>query len=903
MTAVAPLEIRRPPDGTGAAGSQDYREHVEGLLISLLDGVVRSHEPALAGITTGTGKIDVAQTGLAIKALQAIGLRFQLQTIAEEISQTQQLRSIETSSGPDAVIGSFHAALAKAARNGVGADDLRRVLARIEVTPTITAHPTEAKRTTVLEAYRRIYRTLVELESNRWTPREREELILKIRNQIELLWLTGELRLHRPTLDEEVTWGLHFFNETLFSGAVESWRDLEDALARHYPEDPIEAPAFLRFASWIGGDRDGNPNVTTAVTYRTLLRLRDNALKHHLGQLDRLLHLLSISDRISPAPDEFRHRLSALLAMSGQADAIQKRNDRELFRQFCMAMKMRLKACMGDTSTGALPYLSPREMIEDLKALEDGLHAAGAGQVARAEISPVRCQVETFGFRTASLDVRQNSAVINRTVAALLEKSGRTSGEVSARTLRQNLLADPGGLEGMVDQAELSAECNETIALFRLLCDHRTDPEAISAFILSMTSSVDDILAVCWLARLAGGGRILPATFPRVVPLFETIEDLEQAPAILNELLEAPEATVALVRNGEIEVMLGYSDSNKDGGYMTSVWELAKAQTAIVDTCKTHGVKVRFFHGRGGSVSRGGAPTGRAIAAQPAGTVDGRLRVTEQGEVVSGKYSNRGTARTHLELLGASVLSHSLWPKGTTSRSTTLHAGSIDALSRTAFETYRDLLERPGFLEYFQSASPVEELTLLKIGSRPARRFGAGSLDDLRAIPWVFAWSQNRHMITGWYGLGTALSQAMAKPGGRDDIKTLFATSRTFKLVVDEAEKALAQADMEIAALYAGLVPDAGVRDEIFGLIKAEHARSCEAILDIVGGDEIAFRFPVFRRRLRDAHANIEVCNRWQVDLLKRYRAASETSDERNQVRVPLLLSMNCIATGLGWTG
>ncbi len=894
--AVLGTQRTRTPADTGA---QEYREHVEGLLDSLLGSVLKVHEPRLAGLFGDDANMDVTDTGLLIKALQAIGIRFQLARIAEEISQTFALRSIETSSGPDAVIGSFQAALSDAAANGVEAGSVKRMLARMEVTPTITAHPTEAKRTTVLEAYRRIYRTLVELESNRWTPRERDRLTLKIRNQIELLLLTGELRLHRPTLDEEVTWGLHFFNETLFSGAVEAWRDLEDALARHFPEDAIEAPAFLRFASWIGGDRDGNPNVTATVTYRTLMRLRDNALKHHIAELDRLIQLLSISDRISPASEDFRHRHAALMAMSGQSDAIQHRNDRELFRQFCAAMQLRVRACMGDTSSGALPYRSPQELLDDLKALESGLQSAGAGLVARTEVSPVRCQVATFGFRTASLDVRQNSAVINRTVKALLELAGADGLDEPAKW-RNALAGLPSS--GIADLSGLSPEAGETVALFRLLCDHRSDPEAIGAFILSMTSSVEDILAVCWLARDASGGQRISPAFPRVVPLFETIGDLEDAPRILDELLRLPEAAAALVRNGEIEVMLGYSDSNKDGGYLTSVWELAKAQSAVVETCKAHNVKVRFFHGRGGSVSRGGAPTGRAIAAQPAGTVDGRMRVTEQGEVVSGKYSNRGTARTHLELLGASVLAHSLKPEGTLSRSTTTHAAEIDALSQTAFKAYRDLLERPGFLSYFQTASPVEELTLLKIGSRPARRFGAGSLDDLRAIPWVFAWSQNRHMITGWYGVGTALEQAIARDGIAA-LRNLMANSMTFKLVIDEAEKALFQADMDIAALYASLVPDKAVRNEIFGLIRAEHARCSEAILEIVGGDELAFRFPAFRKRLKDARQDIDTCNHWQVELLKRYRSHEDDTEERNQVRVPLLLSMNCIATGLGWTG
>jgi phosphoenolpyruvate carboxylase len=323
---------------------------------------------------------------------------------------------------------------------------------------------------------------------------------------------------------------------------------------------------------------------------------------------------------------------------------------------------------------------------------------------------------------------------------------------------------------------------------------------------------------------------------------------------------------------------------------------LSKAQRAILATCDRHGIQVRFFHGRGGSVSRGGAPTGRAIAAQPPGTVRGSLRVTEQGEVVSNKYSNRGTARTHLELLGASVLRHTL--AGDTPTGSDDRDSLIESLSQTGQAAYRDLLETPGFLTYFQTASPVEELALLKIGSRPSKRFGASGIEDLRAIPWVFAWSQNRHMLTGWYGIGSALEKAI-ETHGVATLQEMFGNSRLFRLVLDEVEKTLFQADMGIAARYAALVEDADIRACVFTKVTEEYERTTRTLLAVTGEDALAERFPSFRRRIGEARPLIDRCNAWQISLLHRHRREStpETS------RAPLLLSMHCIATGLGWTG
>lgn len=861
-----------------------YRDEVQGLLHSLFDDFLRQQEPRLYDVLQSARALDAHEGSLMVKALQSVGIKFQLTAIAEEIADTRKIRLAEASGGPDAVIGSFHRVLGRAAARGASAVEVERALANFQISPTITAHPTEAKRVTILENHRRIYRNLVDLETNRWTPREREILIDKLRTSIALLWMTGELRLDRPTLDEEVSWGLHFFNETLMDGARDVGGKLTDALQRHFPEMEIDAPAFLKFSSWIGGDRDGNPNVTANVTRRTLRRHRDNAVARYITELDALARTLSISEHINPPSDRFRQKLKACLEAAGDGDAVTRRNPHEPFRQFCVASGVRLHANLGDASPNAVPYRSPEDFIADLMTLETGLREIGAGSIASSSVATLRYLVMCFGFRTAALDVRQNTDVVWRTVTAL----GGT-----AEALRDDLKT---GFRVDGEAVDLDEEASETVALFRLLGESHVDPEAIGAFVLSMTASVDDVLAVIWLSAAIGA----QGTFPHIVPLFETIDDLRNAPAVLGELLANEDARAALSDDaGVVEIMLGYSDSNKDGGYLTSVWELTKAQKAILETCEKHGVPVRFFHGRGGSVSRGGAPTGRAIAAQPAGTVQGRLRVTEQGEVVSTKYSNRGTARTYLELLGASVLDHTLARNSDRSAAELARSSeTMESLSTSSHATYRDLLETPGFLDYFQSASPVEELALLKIGSRPPKRFGAAGLDDLRAIPWVFAWSQNRHLLTGWYGLGSAL-EAHIVSGGVDELRHMFANLKVFRLVLDEVEKTLYQADMSIASRYAALVTDEATRHRVFKKVTTEFELTKQHLLAITEEDELAQRFPGFRRRIGEARPLIDRCNAWQVDLLRRHRAAPSLESNR----VQLLLSMHCIATGLGWTG
>ncbi len=766
----------------------------------------------------------------------------------------------------------------------------------------------------MLEIHRRIHRKLVELEPQSWTAYERESLVRELRNEIDLLWMTGELRLERPNLEQEIAWGLHFFRDVLFETTPKLYEQLERALVRHYPDSPIKVPAFFRFSSWIGGDRDGNPKVTWEVTRDALARNRITALSHYRKKIAELVREISISANAVEVPAVLSVRLAQMLSEPGMGDELAARNPAELFRQFLSAIERKLAASEDPTPLAVPAYRNPRQLAEDLLLLERALLALGSHGLAAGRIRPLRWQVESFGFRTVSLDVRQNATVINRVALEILRHSNGEALEAGTPDWSVVLGRALNAQEPVpAVPAELSDEARETLALFNLIRDVQdgADPKAIGAFVLSMTTSADDLLAVCLLARIAnlhlGGDETGPLAL-RLVPLFETIDDLRRAPEILRDYLAVPLVRRSLRAQGNaLEVMLGYSDSNKDGGFFCSTWELIKAQKKLVATAASLGIGIHFFHGRGGSVSRGGAPTGRAVAAQPAGSIAGVMRLTDQGEVVSSKYANSGTALSQMELLSSSVLSHSLRPvrEASDQRVQPEFEEALDALSGLSQAAYCALLRQPGFLGYFQSASPVEELSLLKIGSRPARRFGAASLADLRAIPWVFAWTQNRHLLTGWYGIGRALESFVDVRGveGRRLLAQMFENNRVFRLIIDEAEKTLYQADMEIAALYAELAPDDLPAAAILDSVRQEYLRSCDQIRQLTNHGEIATRFPAFRGRIDRVRGLVAATNRWQVELLRDLRQRPPDDAEREKTIVPLLMSMNCIASGLGWTG
>jgi phosphoenolpyruvate carboxylase len=892
------------------------------LLFGLLLEVVRRHRPEVETVLEGRAIISNLTPEAMARALQAQGIWFQLLSIADQNAAMRRRRFAERNKGREYVRGTFSNVLAEASRNDIGSDEIQKLLANLRIRPVLTAHPTESKRVTVLEKYRKIYLLLRKLENPRWTKREQDAILDELRDQIELVWMTGELHLEKPSVQHEVLRGLHFFDETLFEMAPKMMSGVDRALKTSYPDRRFDVAPFFQFGSWIGGDRDGNPFVTTPVTRATLTQNALASLRYYRAKVIDLARALSITERAASVPDSFRAELARELEASGDAAGIRARNPGEAYRQYLTCVLRKLDATIartegaGEALEGRPYYANADELIVDLRVLENALEEANLASIGADLVRPVRFAAQIFRFSTVRLDLRENTTRTTEALQAIWRATaGRSGGDMpepSSEAWKAWIMAelawprDPNRkLEG------LSPEAEETLSMFRLVPEMRgeLDREAFGSFILSMTRSVADVRGVYVLAKEAGvfldaaGTEICPLP---IVPLFETIDDLRAAPTIMRELLAVPLVRRSTSWQGGVqEVMIGYSDSNKDGGFFTSNWELSKAQSKLTKLGDQTGVKIAFFHGRGGSVSRGGAPTGRAIAAQPAGSIRGRFRVTEQGEVVSSKYANRGTALYQMELLAASVFEHAL--KSEREEALVPHAeidDAMEALSGASRAAYTRLVSHPDLVSYFQNASPLEEIALLNIGSRPARRFGARSLADLRAIPWVFAWAQNRHLITGWYGLGSALKTFMSVRGeeGEALLKRMFKDSRLFRLIMDEVEKTLLIVDVDIARDYSSLVEEAAIREAIFAMIEAELLLTKEMVLKVSGDEEIARRFPRHREALEERLPTINEVNREQVELLRRFRGAA-TERERERWKPALLLSINTIAAGLGATG
>ena len=884
------------------------------LLFEVLVGVVQRYEPAVAAVLREEQTTAGMSAALLARALQAQGIWFQLLAIAEQNRDMRNRREIERERGDERLRGTFSGVFAAAAAEGITGGEIRRALAGLRVRPVITAHPTEAKRVTVLERHRRIYLRLLDLESPRWTDRERHELIHALGDEIELLWLTGELKLSKPTVAQEVAWGLYFFNENLFDVVPQMFAKVERAFAKQFPDEPFEVPLFFQFGSWIGGDRDGNPYVTSEVTRRTLWETRLASLRRYRTRVSDLIRNLSIQDHALPLQDKFRQAVAEAIRTTPGGEMLAERNRGEIFRQFLSCMLARIDVTVSHAMREeAAPensgYRNADRLMDDIDLMRNALAHGGAQRLADALLLPLRREVGVFRFSTVRLDVRENSMRVNQTLGAMFRlRHGAEPPHLQSEEWKHWLLAELGTQRTESCRYEdLPGDAAETLATFRTIARLReeVDRDAFGALILSMTRSAADLLGVYLLAKEGGlfadAAGVERCTLP-IVPLLETIPDLRRAASILKEVLGIPLVQRSLYVQGKIqEVMIGYSDSNKDGGYLTAHWELAKAQSSLTRLGSEHGVAIAFFHGRGGSVSRGGAPTGRAIAAAPAGSIRGQFRVTEQGEVVSFKYANRGTAAYQIELLGSSVLEHVLRSEREAAL-IPVHEfhEAMEALSGTAWSAYRQLMDMPTMLTYLQESSPLEELSLLNIGSRPARRTQAQTLGDLRAIPWVFAWTQNRHMLSGWYGLGSGIKAFLdvRKERGLQLLKRMFREARLFRLILDDVERTLLQVDLSIAAEYAGLIEDEAVREPIFLQVAREYRLTCEMIVTITGAAEIAERFPQFRRRLARRLKTINQVSREQVHLLRAHRAASS-----EELRTALLMSINCAAAGLGATG
>ncbi len=789
--------------------------------------------------------------------------------------------------------------LARAATAVGSPEALRNFFQGALISPVLTAHPTEIRRQSTMRAEFAIARALHELAKSP-APRDHTDLESDIAREIEILWQTHLLRRARLTVQDEIRNGLGYY-DTFFDAVPRIHGLVEDTLRSD------DLMAFLRIGSWIGGDRDGNPFVTDETLCDAFRLQAHYAMQHYLDEVHALGGELSMSTRVVPVSDE-------IAAMSEASNDNSPHRQDEPYRRVLISIYARLAATLANLVPEARakrdvfpadPYDKPAEFLMDLDAIDASLRQNQATATAKGRLLRLRRKVKSFGFHLATVDLRQNSAVHEATIAELLEAAGQPGydglDEMSRIAVLRTELASARHL--IRPYHGYSETTEKELAVFNEARRTRSTfgRKAIACAIISNCTSASDILELVVLLKETGLAASADDRGLRVVPLFETIEDLRNGATVMKSLLDMPEYRQILAWQNDVqEIMLGYSDSNKDGGFVTSNWELYKAERELVELYGDHGIRLRLFHGRGGSVGRGGGSVREAILAQPAGAVDGQVRLTEQGEVISSHYSQRDIGRAHLETVVAATVEASLFTKG---KLAPAHGERImETLSAKAFETYRGLVyETPGFEDFFWSCTIINEIASLNIGSRPASRSKTREITALRAIPWVFSWAQCRIMLPGWYGFGTAISDWMkdAGPKGKETLRDLYRTWPFFRMLISKIETISERADLSIASCYAELVEDADLRKKIFGRIETEWKLAVEALEMItdrpVGESGSTDRAAALRRR----SPYLDPLNHMQVEMLRRVRSGQ---DEERIMR-GLLLSINGVASGLRNTG
>ena len=858
-----------------------------------------------------------AESGAVDRELQVLSIAFQLLNLAEESAAVEARRYGEEQHGGLHEPGLWGQQLMALKKQGFTPEQIARHLGEINVEVVLTAHPTEAKRPVVLKQHRAIYKTLQQAAMPHWTGREREALRERIKVQLEQLWRTGEMYLYKPDVASELTAVIDYFR-MVFPQAIlaldqrlmETWK-----LSGHDPA-LLRAPGTLprvTFGDWVGGDRDGHPLVTATVTRETLARLRGAAIGLHGERLDALYNALSLSDLYQPTPGLLEGAIEEKRrALGAPAEAIIAANPREPWRQFVRL----IKACLlGEETPAGARYTRPEQLLADLGVLQNALAAVGAQRLAEAEVAPVARLVEIFGFHLAVLDVRQNStfhetAMLELFAAGGVDASGYPGWDEAQRcaflseelkTLRP--LAPRG--------ARLGAKAQEMVDTYQVLAEELKahGPLGLGALIVSMTRGMSDLLAVYVLAREAG---LLvetpegPACTLPVVPLFETGEDLRNGPGIMERFLDHPitRASLHLRPDRMQQVMLGYSDSNKSSGLFASHWRLHMAQYFLSDLTRERNVRLQLFHGRGGTNSRGSGPTHRFMEALSNNSLSGALRLTEQGETIAQKYANVPTATYNLELLLAACAATTLRHKIPYERDQRRIALG-ERLSDYSEAAYKALLEEDGFIDFWANATPIDALEQSFIGSRPSRRSGQRTLEDLRAIPWVFSWVQARYYLPAWYGLGHALERLAREDTASFDFVCESARTWPFmRYVLYNAETSLSSADLGLMHAYAELVEDESLRERFYALIAGEY-RNTQSMINQIFGAPRGVRRPRMEATLALRESGLRVLHQRQIALLRTWRQhRAQGEDAKAETLLPsLLLSINAIASGLRTTG
>jgi len=864
---------------------------------------------------------------LRTHVIRAFSLYFELVNIAEQTHRIRRKRAYEvnTEEGLGNVTSdkrnTLQSVLHALKHQQTSAEDIEQSIQKMGIELILTAHPTEALRRTVLDKHRTIARLVERFDDSLLTRREFIVLETQLEAEIVCLWQTSPVRPERIHVADEVRNGLYFVDDVLFDVIPEIYFALEHDLSELYPLHNWNLPNFLRFGSWMGGDRDGNPSVTAEVTRATMQMHASLVLDKYMKKLVALGQDLSQSVRQVGISKEMVSSLGST------------KIEDEPYRQKINQMSDKLAATWRHMNEPAnqrladvsMSYSKPQEFVAELRLIADSLQANQAGVVANAKVNTIIRQVELFGFHALTLDIRQHSGVHEHAIAELfayadVEVNYLHLDDASRVSLLCRVLEDNRPL--CRPDAPLSALTKETLDVFRAIldCQQTYGESSIQNYLISMSESVSDILEVLTLAKEAGlfGQQTREECFSKlnIAPLFETIEDLQKAPVILDALLSLSVYRKQVQARGDLqEIMLGYSDSNKDGGYLTANWALYKCQQEIFQVAQKYQVSIKFFHGRGGALGRGGGPLERSILAQPDETLLCPLKITEQGEVISQRYSHPALAIRSLEGAISAVLRGALVKRETHSKEEESGwAKRLDDLSNKSFATYQAFVyHNPDFLSYFKQATPIAEIGQLNIGSRPAKRSQSAEIADLRAIPWVFSWTQSRHLLPAWFGMGQAVSECLEmNPEALSELQDMYNRWPFFRALMDNLDMALAKTDMRVAKAYAGLVTDTDLRNRMFRRIEEEYERTRQMALLITGQTEVLENSPVIRDSIRLRNPYVDPLSYLQIQLLHQLREANfsepaESDDEETQIRQVLLqqvlMTINGIASGLRNTG
>ncbi len=873
--------------------------------------------------------IETLDADTLTHVVRAFSIYFSLVNIAEEEYQHKERRRQVRTGGP-LWTGSFDATLRALHADGLDAQQLQSLLDQLQYMPVITAHPTESKRRTIMEIVRRIFVITERLDDTRLRKHERAEIIAELETHIQILYKTDEVRAKRPQVRDEIRNGLYYFRESLFSAVPATYRNFERGIRRIYGsrEDgapAVDIPSVLRFGSWIGGDRDGNPNVTPETTVMALRLQAREILGEYLRRVTELVHVLTHSSRLCQPSVPFLASLKRDEELYPSTLGNKpERYRREPYRRKLYIMRQRLAQNLAlvearleakDPEADAVQvgYSGEEELLQELYLIRESLISHGDRNIADQALKDLIRLVETFGFYLVHLDVRQESTRHTEAVAELLRMlTGEDYTALDEAGRLDRLGALIATAPPRVERAALSEATRETLELLDVMASMRQEvsSRAFGSYVISMThaaSHVMEVMFLGWLAGLAGtrGGEWFSEL--QVSPLFETIDDLVHIEPVMSTLLDNPAYAGLLRASGNLqEVMLGYSDSAKDGGILSSAWSLYKAQRRITELTSARGIRCRLFHGRGGTIGRGGGPTHEAILAQPAGTVHGQIKFTEQGEVLSYKYSNQETAVYELTMGLSGLAKASTCLVQPPTADVPAHLEIMADLAEGGERSYRALTdETPGFLDYFYEATPVNEIALMNIGSRPSHRNKQDrSKSSVRAIAWVFSWAQSRHTLPAWYGIGTALEDWLDRhPQGTAQLREMYERWPFFRALLSNTQMSLGKAEMDIAREYATLCADQPLAREIFARVNGEYERTVQHVLELAGNECLMADNPALAISLARRNPYLDPLNQIQLTLLRRSRDPQLEERDRDAWLSVLLRSINAIAAGQRNTG